>query len=324
MALTRTQITIGNAEDVQDYIYLLANDDVPFVSMCQGLDSNSSAITAMAVKTEWLHDILLAPKAHTTGEEDAAPTALSDQPTRADNQCQIFSDAYSGTTRTNVIKTYGRSSETQRNLQKRGREQWRDLEYACIGADLQSKQVGNGAGTPDRMACAQVQVAAGNRDQNGGTPRAFTEDMVLRGSQIVAREGGRPNAIFVTDLHAEIVAGWAHAQPSNGGDAGSRIRDFTTGKEIVNVVDYYTGPHGRMAVVKDWIMAHTTASATTVTAMVVDTNYWGIATLERQQTGPISSDSLRHENYEVYMDKTLCCLNPLASYSLEDLSPAGT
>lgn len=322
--VTLSTNVVDMKEMVEDDVYLLANQQIPFVSQTQGYGPGDGGFLAWNTKTEWQEQILADPEQHSTGEEDPARIATNPQPTRMFNYQQIFTKSVTGTIEVDgKVDVYGRDSDLDYQVEMKGIELWRDFEFACVGQIKQDRQEGNGAGTPARMGSAYVQLDAANRLTNAGTPRAFDEADLITAARIIETNGGTPTHLFVTSEHAEVLAKWALTSSGYATDAGARVRDIRTGTELVNKIEVYTTPYGRLIVMHDWIMSFG-AAVTNVNALVTDQSFWGISTLYNQSVGEFAKDSARHKNLEIYMRKTLCCKNSKASVSIEDLSVSGS
>lgn len=324
--VTLSTNVVSMREEVEDDVYLLANQQVPFISQTQGYGPGDAGFMSWNTKTEWQEEILEDPESHTTGEEDPARIASNPQPTRKFNYQQIFTKSVTGTIEVDGrVDVYGRDSDLDFQVEKKGIALWRDLEYACVGEQKQTAQEGTGSGTPSRMACAYVQLDAANRLQNAGTPRAFDEADLNSAARIIETNGGTPTHAFVTSEHAEVLAKWAITSSGYSADSGARVRDIRTGTELVNAIEVYRTPYGALIVMHDWIMSFATPTPpTNVNALITDQSFWGISTLYNQTVGEFARDSARHKNLEIYMRKTLCCKNSKASVSIEDLTLSGS
>lgn len=234
---------VGLAEEVADVISNISPTKTPFLSSIgtEGIDSRHP---------EWQEDSLAAAadnaqvEGYTATEAACAPTVMRS------NYTQIFDKTIKVSATAERVKKYGRKSEIAYQLSKRGAEAKRDLEYTLVGL-VQAAAVGDETSTARRMASSFSQIAAGVTSSNGGTPRAFSEALVLDVAELVFNEGGETDILMIKPADSTIAADFAKAS--------GRVRDPGNGTKVVNAVDLYISPFGEHKVVLNRFLKTTEA-----------------------------------------------------------------
>ena len=290
----KTYDQVGKKEDIEDIIYDISPTLTPFTS---SIGSSSASATLH----QWQEDELAAVGTNAVVEGADAGAASADTTTLKTNNTQIFSKVVQTSGTADAVEKYGRSSELQYQIAKKGKEMRRDIEHAFVGA-LQAGTAGNGT-TARQMKSAQNQIDASTTNTSG-TNRAFTETLLLDVLQKVYEAGGDPNQIQVTPSHSVTVANFAAAS--------GRERDFGTGSKLVNVVDVYVSPFGECSVVPNRFLQANTA-------LVLDTEYWSRAVLRPMQTIVLAKTG-DSDKRQMLTEQTLVCENSKASGLIEALT----
>lgn len=288
MATYTTYTQVGQAEDVSDIITNISPTKVPFQSSI-----GTRKVTAR--NPEWQEDSLRDVIDNAVIEGADAQSADLTPTTMRSNYTQILSKVIKVSGTSDAIDTYGRAKETAYQLTKAGEEVKRDLENAFVGTQ-QVAAVGNATTTPRKMAGFQAQVAVGNVLDNGGTPRALTEDLVIEAHEILYTEGADPSILLIKPADSIIVAGFAASTD------GSRVRDFNNSMKVVNAVEILVTPFGELKVVMDrFINAED--------ALLYEPDMWSKLVLrdwtrqplakigDSEQNQLIGEFSLEHKNY---------------------------
>lgn len=290
----KTYDQVGKKEDIEDIIYDISPTLTPFTS---SIGSSSASATLH----QWQEDELAAVGTNAVVEGADAGAASADTTSLKTNHTQIFSKVVQTSGTADAVEKYGRSSELQYQIAKKGKEMRRDIEHAFVGA-LQAGNAGNGT-TARQMKSAQNQIDASTTN-TAGTNRAFTETLLLSTLQSVYEAGGDPNQIQVTPSHSVTVANFAAAS--------GRERDFGTGSKLVNVVDVYVSPFGECSVVPNRFLQANTA-------LVLDTEYWSRAVLRPMQTIVLAKTG-DSDKRQMLTEQTLVCENSKASGLIEALT----
>lgn len=290
----KTYNQIGAKLDVEDIIYDISPSDVPFTS-------SIGTSTATQTLHQWQQYELAAVSSNALVEGADAGTASHDQTEMKTASTQIFGKVVQTSGTSEATEQYGRSSELAFALSKKGSELKRDIEHAFVGA-LQAGTAGN-ASTARQLTSAQNQINAATTS-TAGSPRTFTETLLLGVLQNVYTAGGNPNQVQVTPNHSVTVAGFAAS--------AGRERDFGTGTKIVNNVDLYVSPFGQCSIVANRFLQ-------SATCLVLDTEYWSRAVLRPMQTINLarSGDS---EKKQLLTELTLVCESDKASGLIEALT----
>lgn len=301
---------VGKKEDIEDIIYDISPTLTPFTS-------SIGTSTASAVLHQWQEDELAAVGSNAVAEGADAGTASADTTTLKSAYTQIFSKVVQTSGTADVVEKYGRGSELQYQIAKKGKEMRRDIEHAFVGAG----QAG-GSGANDINSAAEGSAAVYDQNSNTRTltsaqdqidstttstaasNRPFTETLLLETLQDVYEAGGDPNQIQVTPSHSLVVAGFA---ASSG-----RTRDIESGTKLVNAVDLYVSPFGECAVVPNRFLDANSC-------LVLDTEYWSRAVLRPMQTIVLAKTG-DSDKRQMLTEQTLVCENSKASGLIEKLN----
>lgn len=225
---------VGIKEDVSDYISMITPTDTPFLS----------SIKTEKVKTtlyQWQEDQLRAVSSNAKEEGFEAVDSNRDQPSKRSNGTQILSETFRVSGTSEAVRLYGRSSVAAREMMKTGKLLKMDLEHALVGTAQTYVQASSG--TPGEFAGVQAQIHADVTNDNSGTPRAFTEDLIIDTHETLYNEGSDATILMVKPSEAKIISKFS--------DNSGRTRDMGSGKKIVNVVSVYESPFGTVKVVKN-------------------------------------------------------------------------
>lgn len=294
---------VGKKEDIEDIIYDISPTLTPFTS-------SIGTSTASAVLHQWQEDELAAVGTNAVAEGADAGTASADTTTLKSAYTQIFSKVVQTSGTADVVEKYGRGSELQYQIAKKGKEMRRDIEHAFVGAGQAGGSGANDTGT-DNADNSTIRTLTSAQDQidstttsTSGSNRAFTETLLLDTLQDVYEAGGDPNQIQVTPSHSLVVAGFA---ASSG-----RTRDIESGTKLVNAVDLYVSPFGECAVVPNRFLDANSC-------LVLDTEYWSRAVLRPMQTIVLAKTG-DSDKRQMLTEQTLVCENSKASGLIEALT----
>jgi len=287
---------VGKKEDIEDIIYDISPTLTPFTS-------SIGTSTASAVLHQWQEDELAAVGTNAVAEGADAGTASADTTTLKSAYTQIFSKVVQTSGTADVVEKYGRGSELQYQIAKKGKEMRRDIEHAFVGAGQAGGSGANDTGT-DNADNSTVRTLTSAQDQidstttsTAGANRTFTETLLLDTLQDVYEAGGDPNQIQVTPSHSLVVAGFAAAS--------GRTRDIESGTKLVNAVDLYVSPFGECAVVPNRFLDANSC-------LVLDTEYWSRAVLRPMQTIVLAKTG-DSDKRQMLTEQTLVCENSKAS-----------
>jgi len=251
MAVT-TYTAVGNREDVSDIITNITPTETPLYSMF-------GKTKAKSTYHEWLEDELNAPGANAQVEGADYPTDSSTTRTRKGNYTQIFAKTAKVTATQEVVAKYGIKSELAYQMANRMKEIAKDVEYAIIN---NTSKVAGDASTARQMGGIQAFVTT-NVDDNGGTARDLTEDLLNDGIQSAWQAGGDPNVVVVCGKHKRTISGFT---------AGATKYLEAEDKRLVAAVDVYESDFGVVRIIPHRYML-------TDTLFILDTSYWKTAYL---------------------------------------------
>ena len=286
---------VGRKEDISDVITTISPTKTPFQSMI-GSESIHNIVK------QWQEDSLNAVAANAQVEGANAISAVQNATVMRSNTTQIFMKTASVTGTADTVETYGRDRELAYQLSLRSAEIKRDLENAYVGVNQAA--VTGSDGVARSMASALNMIASANTYFMGastplggssGTPAALSETAVLAVSQQLYTQGADPDTILVKPGDSLTVANF---------QTNSRTRFVENGtKDVVNVVNFYESPFGRLKVVMDRFILPTSA-------LVFEASMWKKLVLrnwfretlakvgDSTQVMIVGEMSLRHKNFQ--------------------------
>lgn len=114
-SLTNTYTGLGIAEDFEDIIFDISPEDTPFLSVCKRTKAGQTY-------HQWQTDSLTAAAANKQIEGLDSTFATLSPTTVLGNYCQISSKTVNISATYDVVRKYGRKSETAYQLMKAGKE----------------------------------------------------------------------------------------------------------------------------------------------------------------------------------------------------------
>lgn len=294
---------IGRVEDVSDVISTITPTKTPFLtSIGTGKKPKNRVV-------QWQEDELASAADNAVIEGADAPDASQTATTMRSNYTQIMSKAVKVTGTSEVIELYGRSSELAYQLAKKGKEIKRDLEHALIGrvnnatvgSDAAARRFGNLLGT-DANSVAMMHTDLVSL--NGGTPRAFSETLLLGTMQDVYDANGDFTTVMIKPSDSLIAANFAYAT--------GRQRDMGNEGKIVNAVDGYKSPFGEAKFVLNRFMK-------TTEALVYDPDNMKLRWL-RKWSRTLLAKTGDNEKHQLLGEMTFTHANYKASGRIGDLS----
>jgi len=284
MAQFKTYDQVGAKEDVSNIISNLTPTRTPFTS---GIGTENVHNTLF----QWQEDELRAVQENAQVEGFTATDASLAPTKMRNNVTQILEKTIKVSGSADKRDTYGRAKESAYQMGKAMAEVKRDLEHAAIGTK-QVKVEGDSA-TARKFAGFQAQVDAAHIVAQAGT--ALSEDTLLSTLQLLWNAGAEPNAVMVTGDDAIAVAEFAKAS--------GRQRNVDAETKIVNAIDLYVSPFGKVAIQLNRFLA---ASDT----LVYDPADWKLAVFRNWFRETLAKDgdntkmmvvgefSLKHKNYK--------------------------
>lgn len=303
---------VGVREDLSDKIAELFPDETPFLNAI-------GRSTAKNTYTEWQTDGLAAANhdnAAIQGDDLANESRANT--TRVGTHTQIFTKVVGASTTVEATDKAGRRSELAREIMKAGRELMTDKEKRFVG---NYASVAAAAGTAGKTAGAQAwltsNVSRGATGANGGfsagivaaatngTQRAFTETLLKTVLQSVWAAGGNPRMVFLNGTQKQTAAGFSGLAQQRR-DTGNRKATIIAGADI------YVSDFGEVQFVPDRF-------ADARSALVIDPEYWDVATLDPLKTMDLAKTGLATRK-AMYCEEALRCLNQAASGIVADLT----
>lgn len=316
-------------EDLANFISNIVRDETPFMSSIG--KTNSTAILH-----EWSTDELQAPGDNNNAEGSGFPGTVSTGPEveRLSNKCQIFTKSVEVSGSIEAVNKAGRKSEFKYQSQKRGKELFRDVEWALTTGKAAKSTTGNRkmggfqswvpAGNTVNASGGAITDGAGdgsNVPVSAGTAAAFSLSMVDQVMQNCYENGGQPNTLMMSPRIKRLFSTAAQGQVNNG-NVRRNIDD--TGK-LRQSVEIYETDFGVVKVVPNYIMGHTGSGAGAANQagddniLVYDAANFKMATLRPLHHRDISEDGDRLRALMVH-ECTLECTNPAANGLIDNLA----
>ncbi|HKI84275.1 MAG TPA: DUF5309 family protein, partial [Candidatus Krumholzibacteria bacterium] len=215
---TSYDLGTGNRESLDDVIYDISPEDVPFSS------SIRSGKRAKSTYEEWQTDSLAsADGSNAQLEGDDATFSTPSDTTRVGNYCQISNKTLVIADTQEVVDKAGKKSELAYQVMKKGAELKRDIETIFLQA--QAADAG-GSGTARTLAALNAWLktntdagtCGGDPTYTSGAPgavrtdstttnqRAFTETIAKSVIQSMWSNGGNPRVLMVGPVNKQRVS----------------------------------------------------------------------------------------------------------------------
>ena len=307
---------VGNREDLEDVIYDISPTDTPFLS-------NAGRTKAKAVFHEWQTDALSTAAANKNLEGDDATGNTISATTRYGNYCQISDKVIVVSGTQEVVDKAGRDSELKYQIAKAGKALKRDMEFALTqnqasyaGSEATARSLGS-------VESWLFSVAGNVVDGTGGTTPAyssgvsaptdasstntisFTEARLKSVIQSVWTDGGDPKMIMVGPFNKTKASAF--------GGIATLYKDVPGKKQatIIGAADVYVSDFGEHMIVPNRFSRDRTA-------LVLDMDYWKVATLRPIQQTTLAKTG-DNEKRQMLVEFTLVAANPNASGKVADL-----
>lgn len=307
---------VGNREDLEDIIYDISPTDTPFLS-------NAGKVKAKGVFHEWQTDSLASAATNTQLEGDDATGNTLSATTRYGNYCQIARKVVVVSGTQEAVDKAGRDSEMKYQIAKAGKALKRDMEYALTrnqasraGSEATARQLGS-------VESWMFSVAGNVVDGTGGTTPAyssgvsaptdasstntitFTEARLKSVIKSCWEDGGDPKMIMVGPYNKQQASAFA--------GIATLYKDVPGKKQatVIGAADVYVSDFGEHMIVPNRFNRDRTA-------LVLDMDYWKVATLRPIQQIPLAKTG-DSEKREMLVEFTLVAANPNASGKIADL-----
>lgn len=311
---TVTTLTdIGQREDLEDMIYLVAPQETPFIST---IDKDS----VKAVKHDWQTESLAAPNAN-NAQLEGDDIGTFDSPnltTRVENICQIFRKDGIVSRTTDVVILAGRDKETARQKVLKMRELKRDIEARATGNYASNAESGGTArGTAGMLAWIASNSSSGTGGSAGGwggsvvaaatngTQRNFTETLLKALMASIFSNGGKPTVAMTGGTLKQEMSSFT-------GIAEIRV-DANAPKmaAIVGAADIYVSDFGALALVPH-------PYSYSRDCAVIDPDMWAWGVLDGTKTTPLAKTGDSNK-FMMTHEGLLIARNEKASGAVRDL-----
>lgn len=322
MALPAATVThyavTGNREDLQNIIYDISPMDTPFLTM-------AGKVKASNVFHEWQTDSLDAAATNQQLEGDDASGNTLSATTRYGNYCQISDKTVVVSGTQQAMNHAGVDSEFKYQIAKRGKELKRDMEYALVRNQASAAGSAATARSLGSVESWMFSVSGNVVDGTGGTTPAysagvsaptdasstnlitFTEARLKSVIQSCWTDGGDPKTIMVGPVSKQNASAFSGIATQY---RTSSINDMKQGT-ILGAADVYISDFGEHKIVANRFQRDRTA-------LVLDMDYWKVATLRPMQRNPLSKtgDNMKEQ---LLVEYSLVAANPNSSGKIADL-----
>lgn len=249
----KTYDSVGNREDLTDYIGLITRDETP-------LYSSLEKVKAYARTHEWQTDSLSTGSANAQIEGADFSFAIPSARSRVSNNTQIFSKTLEVSETQNVVSVAGLDEEFAYQMDKRMREIATDIEKALITGTGNS----GASGTARELKGALAFIATNVETGTGTGNETLTESMYNNALQTIWAAGGRPDTTYVNGGQKRKISGFT----SNN----TRFLSVSENTELVNSVSVYESDFGKQRIELDPFMD-------TDKVMLLQKDMWKVAVL---------------------------------------------
>lgn len=307
---------IGNREDLEDIIYDISPTDTPFLS-------NAGRAKATAVFHEWQTDSLDSAGSNQALEGDDATGQTLAATTRLGNYCQISDKVIVVSGTQEAVNKAGRDSEFRYQIAKAGKALKRDMEYALTrnqasdnGSEATPRSLGSveswlfsaTGNVIDSAGGTTPEYSAGVAGPTDGTTQnlTFTEARLKSVISDCWTDGGDPKMIMVGPYNKQ--------QASTNFSGISTLYKNTPGMSqatIIGAADTYVSDFGEHMIVPNRFNRDQVA-------LVLDMDYWKVATLRPMQQNPLANTG-DNEKRQMLVEFTLVAANSNSSGKIADL-----
>jgi hypothetical protein len=316
-APTNTSTTlnvIGIREDLEDVIYRVAPEDVPFTA-------NIGTAKATNTKHDWQTEALAAANANNANYEgdDVGTLDAQNLTTRLENICQIFRKTGGVSETQDAVITAGRDDEMDRQKVLKGVELKRDIEARMIGnfASIGETPGSQARTTGGALAWGVTNTSSGVGGSNGGyatgivaaatngTLRTFTETLVKAGMALAFSSGGKPSQAYMGGTQKQewsAFTGIAEIRKDVGGNKMATI---------IGAADVYVSDFGTLTLIPH-------PYGLTRDVLIVDPDMWAVATLRGMSARPLAKTG-DSDRFMITKEASLVARNEKSSVFIRDV-----
>ncbi len=289
--------------DVEEIIKNITPFETPVVTMAK-------SIKATGKYHEILNDELATASTNVNAEGDDDSASSSTPVVRTANRTQIIKSVASVSKTQEAVGMYGYKSQLAYELAKRGKECKMDLEFAASrnAASAASASGDTMAGLESSIA-TNVVVAAGTGASTPGfsggdtvaptdptgAAVAITDTMLKNAMRLAWNNGGQPDMMVVGPVSKQTISGFS--------SIASVYRTIPESNKnpvsIMAAADIYVSDFGEIKVVPSRI-------SRPQTALLIDTEYLGMATLRPFQTYDLGVTGDNHKSTIVFEGCVVC------------------
>ena len=304
--------SVGNREDLQNLISLVAVTETPFLSSLKNQKISSTY-------HEWQTLALSAVADNKVIEGDEATLDASLTTARVGNYTQISDKTVVVSNTLDAVNRAGRKKEKAFQMLHKSKELKKDMEHAMIG--LNNARVAGNASTARELGSVQSWIATndkmgasgspasptgnGTDARTDGTQAAFTEAMFTGALDLIFESGGNPDTVHVGSFNKRKMNAF------NGrADATRSVVD--NNGTINDYFDVYRGDYGTLKVIPNRLVRSRDC-------LILESDKWAIGYLRPFTTQDLSVTGDSHKS-QLIVEYTLISENEKASGGVFDLT----
>jgi hypothetical protein len=308
-----TTATIGLREDLENQIYKVTANKVPFTNSI-----GDSGVSQPFHEWETYTQRAATTNANEQGDDTAA--TASEQPVRVGNRTQIFKEAGSVAGTTDASNVAGQSKPMAWQKVQKAEIVATDIEFAFL---QNQASVTYAPGTPGKLGGSLAWLTSNVSRGAGGSSGGFS------GGTVAAATNGTQRPFTETLLKSVLASGFSNGAPNiRMGFVGAfnkqvfssftgiaDIRTEVSGRnqaKIYAAADVYVSDFGEITVMP-------VQYGLTRDALFIDPEMWAVGTLRPMKTEPLAKTG-DAERFQIVAEKTLICRNQRGNAVCSDLA----
>jgi|TARA_R110000822_G_scaffold14012_10_gene49473 hypothetical protein len=287
-----TYAQIGRKEDVSDLITNISPSETPCFSMIP-------KFKAINTLYQWQTEALDAPAANAQLEGDDVVPATTTPTTMLNNQTQISYKSLAVTETASAVSAYGRGSEYDHQVIKRGKELKTDIEFSIL------KNVAKAAGS---SASARVTAGLGayitnvsNGAASAGTgadvvvaasSTALTYTMLSTAQQAAYEDGGSPTVMVLPPALKTTFSNLSLGSDSTTAEVRYTLSGKGSGAVAVGTVEQWLSDFGTVDVMPNRQMARSGDAFLGACVYLIDKSKWRLGMLQNIEVQELAKTGL--------------------------------
>jgi hypothetical protein len=312
-----TVSSIGQREDLVNAIYIVAQNEVPFIDSI-----GSTAVTAK--RHDWQTQALATPANNKKIEGDTLSLDAITASVRLSNWTQINFKNFATSISDEIVNKAGRQSDMDYTKAfTKGREIYRDMERTFVGTNLGYTQPNNTTAGQcatvlswiktnyDKASDGSNPTGDGTNGRTDGTARTLTESMFSSVMQQCYQSGAQPNLILASPKNIN--------QMQLFNNNSTKVVNINDGNRLGGTFDTIVTPFGTLTMRPDAMMRASGYSDAVSELLILDTNFWKKAFLHDLAVYEFARTADSANPIQLRIEFTLEACNEAASGIVADL-----